>query len=271
MRAARWQEARDLIADLAGAPRLGMFSDLDGTLSPIAATPEAAQITPRNRALLAELAEETPLVAIISGRSAASLKERVGLPGLVYVGNHGLDRWTENGLQVIPEAEPYLGGLQTVKAELQEILEPGAFIEDKGATLSLHYRQAAQPLAFARDKAASIAQIVERRGLTLFTGKMVFEVRPPVEMDKGIAFRELVKEYGIEAAIFLGDDVSDLNALQMARRLRAEGSFAAWGVGIQSEDTPEGLAEAADFLAAGVADVEELLAWVLKARRASST
>ena len=90
-------------------------------------------------------------------------------------------------------------------------------------------------------------------------------------MDKGIAFRRLVEEQKLDAALFLGDDVSDLNALRMARRLREENICDAWGIGVQSDDAPEDLAATADFLAEGVLDVEELLAWLLTARRASST
>lgn len=271
MTAGSWQDAKNQIVKLAARPRFGLFSDLDGTLSPIAPTPEAAQITPRNRELLAELQKQLPLVALISGRRASSLRERVGLPGLVYVGNHGLEQWMDGAVKVIPEAQPYLPSLQATKVELQKIEEPGVYVEDKGPTLSLHYRQAAKPIFFARNHAAMIADIAGKRGLTLFTGKMVFEVRPPVAMDKGVAFRNLVREHRIEAALFLGDDVSDLNVFRAARKLRAEVICEAWGVGVQSEEAPEALAVTADFLAGGVADVEDLLAWVLKARRASST
>ena len=267
----RWQDAKDFIARLAAKPRFGLFSDLDGTLSPIAPTPEAAQITPRNRELLAELQNELPLVALISGRRAGSLHERVGLPGIIYVGNHGLERWTDEGVQVISEAQRYISALQAAKLELQKIEERGVYVEDKGPTLSLHYRQAVNPGAFARNHAATIADIVGKHDLSLFTGKMVFEVRAPVPMDKGVAFQQLVREGKIDAALFLGDDISDLNALKMARKMREDGICDAWGIGVQSEERPDALAATADFLAAGVEDVEELLAWLLKARRASST
>ena len=82
---------------------------------------------------------------------------------------------------------------------------------------------------------------------------------------------QLVEEKKIDAALFLGDDVSDLNAFKAARQMRTERICEAWGVGVQSEDAPEALADTADFLADGVEDVEDLLAWLLKARKASST
>jgi trehalose 6-phosphate phosphatase len=269
--ARNWKDAQDFIAKLAAKPRFGLFSDLDGTLSPIALTPDTAAISPRTRELLLALQENLPLLALISGRRANSLRERVGIDGIEYIGNHGLEEWVDGRVEIIPEVESYRKALAAVKVELQLIDEPGVYVEDKEAVLSLHYRQAAKPVTFARNIAAHIASIVERHGLTLFTGKMVFEVRPPVDMDKGVALQRLVAEHSIEAALFLGDDVSDLNALKMARKLRDQGTCDIWGVGVQSLDAPEALTVTADFLAAGVDDVEDLLACVLKARSASST
>ncbi len=267
----KWQDAKDFLAALVSRPHFGLFSDLDGTLSPIAPTPEAAQITARNRELLAKLQDELALIAVISGRRADNLQKRVGLPGLVYIGNHGLERWVDGKIQVIPEVKPFLHGIQEARKELEKIQESGIKTEDKGPTLSFHYRQVENPIAFARNIAANLAGIAEKHKLELFPGKMVFEFRPSIEMDKGIAFQQLVNEYKIEAALFLGDDVSDLNAFRKARKLREEQICDAWGIGVQSREAPEALGETADFLADGVADVEDLLAWLLKARKASST
>ncbi|MGH2581893.1 MAG: trehalose-phosphatase [Anaerolineales bacterium] len=266
-----WREASEQLQEAVAMPRFGLFSDLDGTLSPIVQRPEDAQIKARNKELLADLSKEVSLVALISGRRAASLQSRVGLPGIIYIGNHGFERWVDGTVEVMPEVENYLPALQKAKGELQNLEEPGAYVEDKGATLSFHYRQAAEPVAFARKGAAQIAAIAEKHGLVLFTGKMVFEVRPPLDVDKGSAFRALLHDNQLDSAIFLGDDISDLNAFRVARELREQKLCAAWGVGVQSEEAPDALAGTADFMASGVEDVESLLAWVLKARRASST
>jgi trehalose 6-phosphate phosphatase len=266
-----WKSAKEFLAGLAGKPRFGLFSDLDGTLSPISATPEAAQITPRNRELLAELRDEIALVAIISGRRADNLQESVGLPGVVYVGNHGLERWEDGGIKIATEAKPYLSAIQAAEKELKTIDGAGIRVEEKGPTLSFHYRQVENRNAFARNIAPRLAEIAEKHKLELFTGKMVFEFRPPVDIDKGIAFEQLVSEYKLVAALFLGDDVSDLSAIRMARKLREQQNCDAWGIGVQSREEPEVLADTADFLADGVADLEGLLSWLLKASKASST
>lgn len=270
MSAVPWQEAKEQIAKLVARRRFGLFSDLDGTLAPIAPTPEAAAITPRNRQLLVQLAGMLPAVGLISGRRAASLQAKVSLPGLFYVGNHGLEQWIDGAVVPHPQAASYRRALQAALARIAARLPQGAVAEDKGVTLSIHYRQTADPAEFVLTRGVEIRNIAEENGLVLFPGKMVLEVRPPVEVDKGTAFVELVAELKLEAAVFLGDDVSDLHAFEAARALRNSG-VEAYGVGVRSEDAPAELDEAADYLAAGVSDVEDFLAFVLIARKASST
>ena len=266
-----WQQAKELLARLVANPRFGLFSDLDGTLSPIAPTPQAAQITPRNRELLAELSKQLHIVALISGRRVASLQARVNLPGIIYIGNHGLEHWVNGRVEILPEATAYLPAMQAAKPELETLLVEGTYVEDKEATLSLHYRQAARPQEFAKAHADQIAEIVQKHGLALFTGKMVFEVRPPIAVDKGSAFRQLAEQAKLQAALFLGDDISDLHALRVAQELRQERCCQAFGVGVLSAEAPEVLAASADFLASSVEDVEALLDWLLMACKASST
>lgn len=271
MTAIAWSDAKDSLAALVSRPRFGLFSDLDGTLAPLAPTPEAAQLTARNRQLLAALSAELPVVALISGRRAASLQSRVDLPGIIYYGNHGLEMWADGNVVILPEALSHRAAIQAAQAELLPLMPPGVRVEDKEVTLSIHYRQTADPREFVIGHGVQIAEIVKRHELSLFTGKMVFEVRPPINVDKGTAFRDLLKEYSLEAALFLGDDISDLHALEMATELRASKTSDAWGVGVLSPEAPSEISEAADYLATGVADMEDLLDFLLTARKASST
>lgn len=271
MNAIPWRQQLDVLGRLTAEPRFGLFSDLDGTLAPIAPSPDAANISSNARYLLTELRDVLPLVALISGRPADSLQAKVGVAGLAYVGNHGLERWMNGKSVVLPEVEPYLNALQMAKRELSLIEEPGAFIEDKKATLSFHFRQVADPQQFAKTHANRVGEVAAKLGLRFFVGKMVFEMRPPIRMDKGLALRHLAADHRLKAALFLGDDVTDLSGLAMVRALRNEKICDAWGIGVQSSEAPAGLAASADLLAADVADVEELLSWLLMARKASST
>ena len=92
-----WENAKEEFLKAINTPRLGLITDVDGTISPIVDVPDEARVTPRNLKLLAELEIQLPLVAVVSGRSAEDVAQRVGLPGLVYIGNHGMERFQDGG------------------------------------------------------------------------------------------------------------------------------------------------------------------------------
>jgi trehalose 6-phosphate phosphatase len=267
-----WQSAiGGLLAPLTSAPRLGIATDVDGTISPIVATPAAAQVTPRNRALLAALARQLTLVAVISGRAVDDVRARVGVPGLVYVGNHGLEWWSGDQVEVPPDLQAYRPSLEAARRAVESARLPGMRIEDKSATLSVHYRQTDDPDAVAASFAPVIERIASAHGLRLFQGRMVFELRPPLDIDKGSAFARLVARYRLDAAVYLGDDTTDADALQTARRLRQDGTCYALGLGVLGDETPATVRDQADLWLSGVGDVEAFFAWLLSARSASST
>lgn len=253
------------------AGRLGLVTDMDGTISVIRLVPSEAHPTPRSRELLHALSLHLPLVAVVSGRAADDVRARVDLPELVYVGNHGLERWQDEQVVVDPSTNPYVADVAAVRDAVQPYLTPGAWIEDKRVTLSVHYRQADDREGFAREIAPRIRQQAEEHGLRTFDGRFIVEVRPPIDRHKGTIFADLIREYDLNAALFLGDDVTDADAMRVARQLRAEGLCYAIGVGVQSEAMPDVVAESADIFADDIADVEDLLDWLLKALSASSS
>lgn len=261
----------NLLKPVAEQPRAGLITDMDGTISHIVDQPDQAQITARSRELLKALHPCLALVAIVSGRAAEDIRHRVGLPELVYVGNHGLERWIDDAVSLTPEAAPFRPRLEAATASLNARKIPGMVVEDKGATLSVHYRQVSDPNETAIQFHPIIQEIADSQGLRLFQGRMVFELRPPIEVDKGTAFRNLVEEFQLDAAIYIGDDTTDVDALHAARQLRESGVCHAVGIGVQSPDMPEVVGEAADVMTSGVSDVEALFSWLLKSRKASST
>lgn len=267
-----WKTAAEtMLRTLASQPRLGLITDVDGTISPIVDQPDAAQVTPRAKELLAALAEHLTLVAAVSGRAAADVQARVGVPGLVYVGNHGLERWIDGRVAAVPQVAAYRGALDAALDALRAIDVPGLFVEDKGVTLSVHYRRVADA-ARAEDRLRpSIAAIAHEAGLRLVEGRMVFELRPPLEIDKGSAFRALVTEYTLDGAVYLGDDTTDADALRAARALREHGTCYALGLGVIAPETPDIVAASADLLLDGIQDVEAFLDWLLSVRMASSS
>jgi trehalose 6-phosphate phosphatase len=267
-----WQSAiPSTLQRLVSQPRLGLVTDVDGTISPIVAEPDAAQVTPRSRELLHALQPHLALVAVLSGRAVVDVRDRVNVPGLIYVGNHGLEWWAGDRVEIAPEAQAYRPALEAALHEVQSQQVPGMRIEDKGATLSVHYRQTADPSAFEMAFSSTARRIATQHGLKLVQGRMVLELRPPLDIDKGSAFFRLVQDYQLDAALYLGDDTTDTDALNMARQLRQEGACDALGLGVVSDDTPRSVRDSADLLLSGVADVEAFLSWLLSARKASST
>lgn len=259
-------------ADALKAARVGLITDVDGTISPIVNTPSAAQVTPRARALLRELHERLALVAVISGRAAADVRDRVGIADLVYVGNHGMERWNGHAVETPPAVQRFRPQIEAARDALQTHISAGLLLEDKNATLSLHYRNAPDPDIAAAYLRPIVEQVSAQHGLKVHAGRMIFEIRPPLTIHKGTAFQALVTDYQLETAFYIGDDITDVDAFTMARRLRESGVCQAFAVGVESgADTPPSVRQTSDFCVDGVAGVEGFLAWLLNAFKASSS
>ena len=234
----------DAIARLAAEPeQAAVILDVDGTLAPIVPRPEDAAVPPETRAELERLAGRYRLLAFVSGRMGEDARRMVGVEGATYVGVHGL------------ELDPAAAGWREPLAELAAADWPWGQIEDKGLTVSFHYRNAEdQDAAVAR--AEELAARAREAGLVPHFGRKVLEMRPPVRADKGTAVRHLVREAGVRGALFAGDDTTDLDAF---RGLREAGMEVAVCVAVRSGEGPSKLVEQADLVVEGTAGVLELL------------
>lgn len=268
-----WTDAKDtLLAPFVSKARVGVVSDVDGTLSPIVDNPADAVVLPESKQHLIAMLPNVALLAFVSGRGAADIHERVGIDGGVYVGNHGMERWEGGSVQVAPSVAAYRPNLEAVMSAVQPKLIDGMAIEDKGASASVHYRRTADPQHTAQQMQPVLEAIAAEHDIDVHSGKMVFELRPPVQMNKGTAFRALIEDYTLDAAIYLGDDVTDADALRAAQDMRAAGTCFALAMGVQhAGDTPDLVARYADFTASSVEDVSAFLSWLSSALSASST
>lgn len=211
-----WRLARER------AGRILVALDFDGTLAPIVPSPAEARLPDPARAALERLARRGDTVlAIISGRALRDLKERVGIPGLYYAGNHGLEIEGPGVDEVHEEATRARPHIVACVETLDPILTaaPGSILEDKGLTISIHYRQVADPAAVERIRDHLLAHCAEEPALQIFEGKKVFEIRPAVDWDKGRATEflldTLARENGATLpALFVGDDRTDEDAFR---------------------------------------------------------
>jgi alpha,alpha-trehalase len=196
-----------------------VFLDYDGTLTPIVARPEEAELAPAMRDTLAALARHCT-VAVVSGRGLADVRERVGLGDLVYAGSHGFeidgpDRGrlrNEMGLEALP-------ALDKAEAQLHERLATiaGAQVERKKFSVAVHYRNVAPGQAEAVAEAVD-AVLRGRPELRKGRGKKVFELQPDVAWDKGQAVRWLIARLDLDPErvrpLYMGDDVTDEDAFR---------------------------------------------------------
>jgi trehalose 6-phosphate phosphatase len=238
---------------------VALLTDIDGTLAPIVPTPDMSEIPDEIRASLERLSRVCLLVAAISGRKTEDALGLLGLEDVVYFGNHGFEILRDGEVEVIPEALPYLRSVEELEQLAGEELAPaGAFVEEKGITASVHYRNV------GREVGERCVEFVksegERLGLRITVGRGVVEARPPIRADKGTAVRTLVEEYRPKWAIFMGDDTTDLDAFRELDRLREEGRLEEiLRVGVASEEGPQEIRTEADIVVDGVDGVGRVL------------
>jgi trehalose 6-phosphate phosphatase len=238
---------------------VAVLTDIDGTLAPIVPTPDMSEISEELKDMLRRLSGRYLLVAAISGRKTQDAFGLIGLDDVVYFGNHGFEILRDGEVEVIPEALPYLGSVQELERLAREELAPeGAFVEEKGITASVHYRNA--PREVGERSVEFVESEGERLGLRITVGRGVVEARPPIRADKGTAVRTLLEEYRPEKAMFMGDDTTDLDAFRELERLREEGRVREiLRVGVASAEGPQEIETEADIVVDGVDGVGRVL------------
>ncbi len=242
---------------------LGLVFDIDGTLSPIAPTPEEARLYPGVAALL-EKAREHAHVAIMTGRAIQDGAAIVNVDGLTYIGTHGLE-WSDglpslHPVNIVPEAQAYVEAgkylLDLVEAQLADL--PGVIVQRKNFGGSVHYRLSPDPTA-TRQRIWSILEEPARKvNMKLSDGKYIVEVLIPLAVHKGYALRQFVQRLDLQGVVFAGDDRTDLNAVLEIGRLRQEGK-AALAIVVQHPDTLPAMLEHADIIVQGVDGMAQLL------------
>ena len=209
-----WAAFDELRHRLGEAPGLLFGTDFDGTLSPIADDPDAPEPTEPNLRSLRTFRDH-PRVrpAVISGRGLTDLRDRLGLPGVDCVGNHGLELGIDGSRETHPDAasaEPVIDDVCSRLAGRLDDIE-GTLIENKGVTATIHYRQVDR--AAVETVETHVREVVSEFGegeLEIHDGKQSLELRPAADWDKGSALSRLRKE--VDDAwlpLYIGDDTTD--------------------------------------------------------------
>jgi trehalose 6-phosphate phosphatase len=251
--------AAELYGRLAGK-RPAVFLDYDGTLTPIVDRPEDAVISESMRGAIRRLAEVCP-VCVVSGRDRRVVQELMGIDNLIVAGSHGFDIWSPSGGAIErQEGGEFLDLLAEVRARLDRELASikGALVEPKSNSVAAHYRLVIE------DERPRVKEVVdellaENRGkLKITPGKMVYEIQPNIDWDKGKAVLYLLGALGLDrddvVPIYMGDDTTDEDAF---KALAGRGL----GIFVGRADDPEvaGRLTYADYILASMEEVEQFL------------
>lgn len=228
----------------------GLFLDFDGTLSEIVTDPGAARPAEGVQEMLSELARRLALVAVVSGRSAHQLVRWLGSDIEIW-GLHGAERAVGGSVEVAESAARYLRLMRQVLDEARERARgPEIVVEDKGVMVALHYRRAEERSEAAREVERVAADLAMQHGLIVGHGRLVVELRPPVEFSKAEVIRRRAGELDLRGAIFAGDDVVDLPGFDALDDLADEG-VTTLRVGVASDEAPKELLQRADVVVEG--------------------
>lgn len=216
-----------------------MLTDFDGTLAPIVDDPTAAAPLPGVPEVLALLHDRYAVVAVVSGRPVDYLRRRLG-DELRLSGLYGLERFEGGTVVSTAGADRWRPVVATSVARAEA--ELGSIVEDKGLSLTLHFRTAPgrsdEVCTWADGEAA-------RSGLVVRNAKSSLELHPPVPADKGSVVREL--SAGLGAVCFLGDDVGDLPAYDALDALAAQGVHTV-RIAVRTEESPAEVLSRADIV-----------------------
>lgn len=233
----------------------GLVLDFDGVLSPIVEDPTTSAMPARVAATLSRLARSLGLLAVMSGRPVKFLADRVP-GGIPLLGTYGIERLWNGEYAIEAGAKKWLGPVSIACQTLIDRLSgsPGIRVEEKSVSVAVHWRQAPDRTAAAREVREVTAQVARQTGLLLEPGKLVQELRPPINVDKGSAISWLLARKKLAMVAYAGDDLGDIPALRAVRDAHGYALVVDHG----SETDPE-LRKLADQTYAGT---EAFAAWL---------
>ncbi len=248
--------------------KTAIITDIDGTISKIVLDPYEATISQIMKATLEKLVKKFQLVGIVTGRNVKNAKEMLEVEGLLYIGSHGLEYLKDDEIYIEPEVEEYLPLIQKVAQNIQTEEElcniKNILFQEKGLCFTVHYRKCEDPEGTRRKILDAINELEGLEKFKITEGRKVVEIRPKIGHDKGTILEKLLFENALEKVIYLGDDVTDVDAFNKLKELQREGKVKGAGIVVVSEEVPEFVKENASFYVNGVEEVQKFFNWLLE-------
>jgi trehalose 6-phosphate phosphatase len=237
--------------------------DVDGVLAPIVQHPDDAHMPETTRRPLIEVAKRYGVVACVSGRRASDARRIVALGSIAYLGSHGSEVLMPGAIapQLDSELQAWTERVQRFARENfgDELQRLRVRLEDKEAIAALHWRgvpDEEQAEAAVRE----VAGRAEQAGFTVHWGKKVLEIRPPVRIDKGAGIVHLLQDRELAGAVYVGDDMTDIDAFHGLDELLESGALShGVKIGVRSDEGPPELEQEADAMVDGTDGVRDLL------------
>jgi trehalose 6-phosphate phosphatase len=243
--------------------RSAVLLDVDGVLAPIVPQPDDAHMPETTRRPLIEVARRYRTVACVSGRRASDARRIVSLGSIAYLGNHGSEVLRPGAIapELDRELQAWTRRVQGFMGEAygDELKRLRVRLEDKEAIAALHWRGVPDEEG-AEAAIRDVAERAESAGYKTHWGRKVLEIRPPVRIDKGVGIVGLLRDSDHVAAVYVGDDTTDIDAFRGLGELVDMGRLGtAVRVGVRSDEGPPALEEEADVMVDGTDGVRELL------------
>jgi len=254
----------DLLQPLRDAPeRSAVLLDVDGVLAPIVPQPDDAHMPETTRRPLIEVAKRYGTVACVSGRRASDARRIVALGSIAYLGSHGSEVLRPGAIapELDRELQAWTRRVQNFAQEAfsDELRRLRVRLEDKEAIAALHWRGVPDEEG-AQAAIERVAEAAEKAGFTAHWGRKVLEIRPPVRIDKGAGIVGLLRDMELAAAVYVGDDMTDLDAFRGIDELVESGVIGhGVKVGVASDEGPSALEDEADVMVEGTDGVRDLL------------
>lgn len=271
-------EDSDLILSSADQDRLsrlqtirprGLFTDIDGTISAFAPTPRSATLLPGVAALLTQARQVFDVVAVVSGRRAWDAREMVGVQSLIYIGNHGLECLHGEAPQRVTAVDGANQFADIIGRVMDQVAHdvaprfPGMLVEKKGITGTIHVRTTTSPDVAICELADFLADNPLAQTLRVIYGAKSVDIRPPIPANKGTAVTNLIEATHLSAAIYFGDDLTDMDAFHALTLLSQDGACHCVNVAVQHAEAPKRLSHEADIVLQSWNQVPPLFAWLI--------
>ena len=263
------RHAASTVARILQSRPSALLFDFDGTLSELTNEPDSATILPRSERVLHQLSNHVDIVGIVTGRAAHDVMTKLDASDLVIVGNHGLETYI-HGEHIEHDAGVQAkDAIDAAMAEIRQRLErdkliEGVLFENKRLSASIHYRQAPNQKQVGSVLVPLARRVAGEHGLRLTEGKLIVELRPMADISKGTAVTFMVDEFDLKSAVFLGDDLTDVDGFIGLQTIRESGRIEASAVGVIGPDSHPKVAQTADLLLTGVDGVADFLEALLQ-------